>query len=946
MACGLTLLADQVAKKEIHLPTSKLLLSPSPGNHQKIGSFPGRLTVSPDGRYAVVLEMGYGTLESNVHQGIAVLDLETNQVAEFPDDRLPRRARQSYFLGLAFSTDGKHLYASMASITDPEGKKPGSIGNGIAVYAFDRGKVTPERFISIAPQKLASGKKAGRISKEAPAGTAVPYPAGLAVVNSGGGEADRILVADNVSDDALLIDSASGKVLHRFDLSTHRDVPAEFPYTVVASRDGRRAWCSLWNTSQVAELDLESGAVTRRIELRAPKSETAPGSHPSEMLLGADEKWLFVALSNTDEVAVVGTSSGRAAFLSTKLPGQEFFGAYPQGLALSSDSKRLFVANASLDAVAVLDISHMGETSARPQSGSPLGFIPTEWYPTAVAVRGDELLVASAKSEGTGPNSMQVSAEEFAYRGYRPYIATLLHGSVARIKLGDAEQNLAALSGEVLRSNLMAEKQAFEIFPAGHNPIKHVIYIIKENRTFDQILGDLGVGDGDPSLTMYGADITPNEHKLARQFGVLDNFYDSGEVSGDGHVWSTAAITSDYTEKTWQIGYRSAERTYDYEGEVGDEYPLLKGQPDVNEPATGYLWTNLATHGLTYRHYGEYISTEWCDQPQGWQSPAEGTPQAEGLECKSQFIAKGAHLQSNVGDPPGGESPWPWKIPIIARNVPTKPELRDHFDPRFPDFRLEYPDQLRADEFLREFKQWSLQTKMTTSERAWAAQRDEEGQSVAARPDRMPAFITLRLGNDHTSGTRPGRATPSAAVADNDLALGRVVDAVSHSQYWENTAIFVLEDDAQDGSDHVDAHRSIAFVISKYSPGSSDKPFVDHEFYTTVNLIHTMEALLGLPPMNNNDAHAPVMTPLFHGPGTQPAYRADYRNRDNGLLYRVNTERSPGARESSKMDFSHADRADAALLNQILWRDRMGAKPMPLAKHAVIPAAKVKEDDD
>ncbi|HMK28416.1 MAG TPA: hypothetical protein VK473_01940, partial [Terriglobales bacterium] len=566
-----------------------------------------------------------------------------------------------------------------------------------------------------------------------------------------------------------------------------------------------------------------------------------------------------------------------------------------------------------------------------------MGFIPTEWYPTAVAVRGGDLLVATAKSEGTGRNSMEVDSADLVGRDHHPYIVTLLHGSVARIKLAEAQKNLAALTDEVRLANLMGPDQnrGFEIFPAGHNPIRHVIYVIRENRTYDQILGDLGIGDGDASLTMYGEDITPNAHKLARQFGVIDNFYDSGEVSGNGHVWSTAAIVTDYTEKTWQIGYRGSERTYDFEGEVGDEYPLLEDQPDVNEPASGYLWTNLAKHGLSYRHYGEFISSEWCDQPRGWQLPTAGTPQAAGVQCKAQFIAKGARLPARVGDPPGGESPWPWPIPILARNVPTKPELRDHFDPEYPDFRLEYPDQLRADEFLREFRQWSEHLKPA-----------EEGGNQAQIIDPMPAFITLRLGNDHTSGTRAGRATPAAAVADNDLALGRVVDAVSHSPYWGDTAIFVLEDDAQDGADHVDAHRSVALVISKYAPGSSAQPSVHHEFYTTVNLIHTMEVLLGLPPMNNNDAHAPVMAPLFRGLGAQPAYTADYRNRDNGQLYRTNTEKSAGARQSEKMDFSHADRADTALLNQILWHDRMGDRPMPRARHSVVQITRQAEKDD
>jgi hypothetical protein len=257
---------------------------------------------------------------------------------------------------------------------------------------------------------------------------------------------------------------------------------------------------------------------------------------------------------------------------------------------------------------------------------------------------------------------------------------------------------------------------------------------------------------------------------------------------------------------------------------------------------------------------------------------------------------------------------------MIARDEATKPELQDHFDPRYADFRLDYPDQLRVDEFLNEF-----------------------GEFVRARKEGMvtelPHFVILRLPNDHTAGTRADRPRPAASVADNDLALGRLVEAISHSPYWDDTAIFVLEDDAQNGQDHVDAHRSIAWVISKYSPGSAAQPFVDHHFYTTVSMVRTMEVLLGLPPMNNNDAQAPVMVPMLSGPGNQPPFTADFRNRDNGQLYQANPLNAPGAKTSAGMDFSHADRADAATLNKILWRDRKGSVRMPAPRHNKFPHA-------
>jgi len=448
-------------------------------------------------------------------------------------------------------------------------------------------------------------------------------------------------------------------------------------------------------------------------------------------------------------------------------------------------------------------------------------------------------------------------------------------------------------------------------FTAGKNPIKHVIYILKENRTYDQILGDLPVGDGDPSLTMYGADITPNYHRLALQFGVLDNFYDSGEVSGDGHLWSDASITSDYNEKVWPINYRSKERTYDFSGAVAEEYPLEQGIPDVDDPATGYLWDNLEKNHLTYRIYGEMMALTWC-KSERVSSPMEGTPSAAAGKCESEEIKKGEPLPPNVGSPRGGPSPWPWAVPRLKSVRATKTAQRGHFDPLYPDFEIDYPDQLRADEFLREF--------------------DEFVKSRGTKAE-LPQFVLLYLPDDHTGGTRPGKPTPQASVADNDLALGRVVDAVSHSPYWEDTAIFVVEDDAQNGADHVDAHRSIALEISKYSP-HSDKPIVDHNFYTTVSMIHTMESLIGLPTMNLFDAHAPLMAPLLAGPGTQPPYQADDSNLRSGLIYRVNEKKAPGAKESSRMNFSWPDAADATKLNAILWQDAKGGAAKPVEPHS------------
>ena len=901
--------------RRINLPTGKSLTLPVPGYLARTNSFPATIALSPDGRYAALLNQGYGTQESGARQSIAILDLSNNQLRDFPDDRLSDdySTRQSYFIGLAFSSDGKHLYASMGSITDPTGEKPKSTGNGIAVYKFADGQVTPERFNKIAPQPIAKGKEVAFGLRKTPAGTALPYPAGFAVLP--GSKGDRLLIANNLSDNVVLLDATSGRIERTFDLSRSRYVPSAYPYTVIANKAGTKAWVSLWNSSEVAELNLEKAKVDLWINLNKPEGPVAPSSHPTTIMLSPDEDTLYVAMSNADVVFSVdlkrgGPINGRIdshpSMYIVNFDNTAPAGSVPLAIALSADGNRLFAASASLDAIAVFDAHKSGHVT-------PLGFIPTEWYPSALAVVGNDLLIATAKGESSGPNNMQGTLKGERKRKEHPYIPTLIGGSIQRLSLADIDKNLAAYTHQVEEDNLVRSDGGKFEFAGGSNPILHVIYVLKENRTYDQILGDLPAGDGDPSLTMYGADVTPNAHKLALQFGVLDNFYDSGEVSGDGHLWSTASTTSDYNEKTWPIGYRSKERTYDSGGAVAEEFPLEQGIADVDDPGTGFLWDNLARRNLTYRIYGEFIAAVWCKSENAKSSkmtmgsPKEGTPSPSSATCPVAEIRQGELLPANVGNPRGGPSPWPWAIPQMKRMRPTKAALRDHYDPQFPDFNTDYPDQLRADEFLREFDEF-VKAKGTAKE--------------------LPQFTLLYLPDDHTGGTRPGKPTPQASVADNDLALGRVVDAVSHSPYWDDTAIFVVEDDAQDGADHVDAHRSTALVISKYAP-RTPQTFVDHHFYTTVSLIHTMESLLGLPPMNLFDAHAPLMAPLFAGPGTQPPYQADDENLRSGLIYRMNEKKAAGAKESSRMDFSRPDAADAKKLNAILWQDAKGSAPMP-----------------
>jgi DNA-binding beta-propeller fold protein YncE len=1033
----------------VELPSSKQL-GAVPGSPQRVNSEPISMAVSPDGRYVVTVNVGYGTFESKYEQSLAVMDTQTGKVTDFPDARTGVDSKETLYSGLAFSPSGHYLYASMASLTAPEGDKAtgnreqgtgnreqgtAKTGNGIAVYGFDAGKITPERLIPIGLQKLEGARKTKLIGG-ADGAMGVPYPAAIAVIPPIHGDetamngapglvaGERLLVADNLSDDALMIDAMTGKVLTRFDLSESDAVPSTYPVALAVSKDGTRGFVALWNASEVVELDLKAGLLGRKLELLKPGDPVKPGSHPCAMAVSPDGKTLYVTLANRDAVAAVDISGGMVpnigmehsgpawvpsgkgspkfevkGYYDTRLPGQSYFGAEPVALALSADGSRLYAANMGSDAVAVIDTKKLMEKAAKQGMVEPVGFVPTEWMPMSLAilpthggktamngapgsVTGEHLYIATDKGRGTGPNdfAQKQATGGVSRHGDFSYIATLLYGSLAAVDVSKVD--MKAATAEVMTANRMKaaeeriefaesikatagpsttpslrsgaaqddkqkKKEADSSAPspqrasspgtlnslrndnqAWAGPIKHVIYIIKENRTYDQIFGDLKatngrpVGNGDAGLAMYGESVTPNQHKLALQFGVLDNFFDSGEVSGDGHEWSNAAISTDYNEKTWQQQYRNGQRTYDYEGVVANGYPLLQKIADVNEPASGFMWGNAEAHGRTHYNFGEYISSTFCGAKKSGSSQ-EG-PVLEGPNCAKSAIVPGETIPAEWG---GGVSKWPWAIPLLAGNVATKPELVGHFAAECPDFNLRVPDQIRAEVFLRHLA-------------GWVADR-------ATGKDTMPNYITVRMGDDHTAGTVVGGPTPKASVADNDLAVGRVVDAVSHSAYWDDTAIFILEDDAQNGADHVDAHRSLALVVSKYAPRAADGgTFVDSRFYTTVSVVRTMETLLGLPPMNNNDALAPLLGSMFTGPGDQLPFAADTANRENGLIYTANTANAVGAKESAKMDFTHADRADPSKLNVILWRDAMGDAAVPTQLTEKQRKAKKDADDD
>jgi DNA-binding beta-propeller fold protein YncE len=670
-----------VAAQTVDLPTSKQLIGEIPGHPQRLNSLPISMAVSPDGRYVVTVNAGFGTYESQYEQSLAVVDTQTGAVADFPDARTLVGAKQTLYSGLAFSRDGGHLYASMGSTTNPLGQEKDTTGSGVVVYSFKEGKIAPERIIPLPLQQLAPGRKT-KLVGGVEGDKGMPFPAAIVVVDKAG--AEKLLVAGNLADDVLLIDAASGAIEKRFDLSENDAVPSTYPVALAVSKDGARAFVALWNASEIVELDLVKATVGRTLTLLKPPSAIAAGTHPSAFEFSPDGKTLYVALSNRDAVAAVHVGAGQFAvkgYFDTRLPGQSYFGAEP--VALAVNGSRLYVANAASDAIAVIDTSKLTPKASKQGMVEPVGFVPTEWMPMSMAflpsASGGKLYVATAKGKGTGPNGMlQRETETSKSRKlHRPttYIGTLLYGSLASLDAAEMEKTLPQSTKVVLESNRMKAAEEKITFAGGaQDRIKHVIYIIKENRTYDQVFGDLKndgkpVGNGDASLTMYGESVTPNLHKLALQFGVLDNFFDSGEVSGDGHVWSNAAIGTDYLEKTWQQNYRGNQRTYDYEGVVAEGYPLLQKIPDVNEPASGYLWGNLAAHGKTYYHFGEYIASTFCDEVKT-ANPQQG-PMLAGGHCGRKAVAPGEALPAEWG---GGVNKWPWAIPLIATNIATKPE--------------------------------------------------------------------------------------------------------------------------------------------------------------------------------------------------------------------------------------------------------------------------------
>ena len=624
------------------------------------------------------------------------------------------------------------------------------------------------------------------------------------------------------------------------------------PYDVVRARNGL-LYVSDWADRRVLVVDPETLRTIGRI---------AVGKHPNQLVLHPTDSRLFVACASSNSVSVIDTSTGTVQeTIFTALFPQSPEGSTPDALCVAPDGETLFVANADNNCVVVIDIES-------PQRSQVKGYIPTGWYPTSVAVTpdGSRLLVGVGKGNQTQSNKPEqkvldeVGKKPVAEGGYRripfSHIGTTLSGALSIVPIPD-EKRLAAYTDQVYRNCPYSDK-LLTLAPSGRktaiptkvgdpSPIKHVIYIIKENRTYDQVFSDIPRGSRDPSLLMFGEEVTPNHHKLANEFVLLDNLYCNGHVSADGHPWSTMAYNTDYIARNWAL-------TYSGRKGIDDD-----DDGDLTNAPSGYIWDSCKRKGLTYRSYKEYG---------GRVSQADGS-----------FIFDG-------------------RVPGLVGHMSPKFGL-----PRQPGQRVRDTDNV--DVFLEEFREY-----------------EKNGE--------LPHFIIMSLGEDHTEGTRVGAPTPQACVASNDLALGRLVDAVSHSKYWPETAIFVIEDDAQNGPDHVDAHRTVGLVISPYVR----RQHLDSTQYSTCSMIRTMELILGLPPLSQFDAAA---TPMFESFTEQPDLAPYVHVPAKIDLNTLNTKLAYGAERSGKMDFAEYDRIDDFELNEILWRSIKGEKaPLPPAVRRAI----------
>jgi DNA-binding beta-propeller fold protein YncE len=728
--------------------------------------------VSPDGRTLAFTNTGYTR-----HQ-LHLVDLATEkEIATFPLERA--------WSGLAWSPNSSRVLVSA-----------GAANPAADIYTFQRwddGKWTQRQSVQL--EGVDKAKSAVSSVVMSPDGTSV--------------------YAINDSDGNLYtLDGASGRTISKLALGDH-------PFAGRLSNDGKTLYVSLLGAAEVVSVDVTRPTSAHIID------HIAVEPHPNDLVITGDGR-LFVSCGNTNHVVAVDLATKKVMEAVSVAPTPKApVGSTPNSVALSADGKQLLVADADNNSVAVIDITERGMSRVT-------GFIPTAWYPTVVTVTpdGKRVLIGSGKGLGTGPNHVVrptggKAPPMFAHHGNN------LAGILAFVDMPSA-QVLADYTKQVYENSpyrdemlTKAEIKGESVVPSEvgkGSPIKHVLYVIMENRTYDQVFGDIPKGNGDPSLVLFGRDVTPNRHAIAEQFVLLDNLYCNGEVSQDGHPWSTAAYATDFGQRAWTLGYSG-------HGKIDSR--------QTEEQTHPYIWEAAQKKGLSTLSFG-YIGRRGLAQ----------------IQSRTFGKSEGSDSQARVRD------------------------------------------YVRGGQFAAEF-----------------AEMDRE--------NRVPGFMVMSLGEDHTSGTTPGAFTPRASVASNDVAIGKIVEAVSKSKAWESSAIFFIEDDAQNGPDHVDSHRTVGLVVSPYVK----RHFVDSTMYSTVSMLRTMELLLGLPPLTQHDAAATAMYSSFAGAADLSGYTALPARID---LMTTNSPTSYGAAISARMDFSDYDRIDEQALNQVLWHSIKGAEvPMP-----------------
>ena len=768
------------------------------GKSIQLGDLPLNIALSKSKRYMAITNNGQST------QSLQLIDVKNEKRLDSID--IPKS-----WLGLKFSEDEKFLYAS------------GGNDNWILKYAIINNKLFLKDTIKLGekwPVKIS--------------------PAGFDI-----DDAKHVMYVVTKENNSLyLVDISTKKIIQHYQLAAEA-------YTCLLSKNKKELYVTCWGCDKVLIFDTEQKKFS---------GEMAVGDNPNDMVLSKNNKYLFVANANDNSVSVIDLTKRKTLeTLNAALFPDAPSGSTTNALALSTDEKTLYVANADNNCLAVFDVSNPGNSKSK-------GFIPVGWYPTAIKVVGKKVFVANGKGFSSmanpdGPNPIR-RKQHVDFQGgdkTKPkevqYIGGLFKGTLSIFNEPD-EKELSAYSQLVYENTpytktkeLHADGEAGNPIPmkvGDTSPIKYVFYIIKENRTYDQVLGDVKEGNGDTSLVLFGEHVTPNQHAIVKEFVLLDNFYCDAEVSADGHNWSLGAYATDYLEKTWPTSYGGRGGVYDAEG-----------NREIANNKNGFIWDHCKRAGVSYRTYGEFADDY----------------------------------------------------------KPNIPVLKNHYCTYYTSWDQRVRDTTRVSQWKRDF-------------------------DSLVNINALPHLNTLRIINDHTEGLAKGRPTPFVHVADNDLAIGEFVEYLSKSPVWKESVVFIIEDDAQNGPDHIDAHRTTAYVAGGYVK----RHFVDHTMYSTTSMVRTIELILGLAPMSQYDAAATPMWRSFSATPDLTVFNSLPANID---LTEKNTAWNELAKKSASFDFTKEDKVPEDLFNEVLWKGIKGMDAIvPAPRRAAFVKSTAKKDDD